>query len=294
MRKGLTKLLVVCLSALAIGTGTAVASPAASSLDRGPAPTDQDLRAPLGPFTFSHVVVPSSPAKGLGGGTIYYPDDTTQGTFGGVAVSPGFLSPESAVAWLGPRLASRGFVVFTISTLTLVDQPDSRGRQLLAALDYLTRSAPDAVRQRLDPQRLAVMGHSMGGGGALAAVAARPGIKAAVPLAPYHANRNWPTVTTPTMIIGGSRDVIAGVDSFALPMYQSMTSARDRALAVVNGANHFTFVQDDGLVGKLAESWLKRFVDGDTRYDQFLCPPTRDPGLTDYRASCPITSALTD
>lgn len=75
----------------------------------------------------------SSVVSGFGGGTIYYPSDTSQGRFGGVVIAPGYTAGESSIAWLGPRLASQGFVVFTIDTLTRVDQPSSRGRQLLAA-----------------------------------------------------------------------------------------------------------------------------------------------------------------
>ncbi|MBE1533194.1 hypothetical protein H4W34_003027 [Actinomadura algeriensis] len=33
----------------------------------------------------------------------------------------------------------------------------------------------------------------------------------------------------------------------------------------------------------------QRFVDGDTRYDQFLCPAPTEPELTEYRASCPTS-----
>ena len=34
--------------------------------------------------------------------------------------------------------------------------------------------------------------------------------------------------------------------------------------------------------------WLKRFIDNDTRYEQFLCPPPR-PGtlIEEYRDTCP-------
>ena len=41
---------------------------------------------------------------------------TSQGTFGAVAISPGYTARQSSIAWLGPRLASQGFVVITIDT----------------------------------------------------------------------------------------------------------------------------------------------------------------------------------
>jgi hypothetical protein len=34
-------------------------------------------------------------------------------------------------------------------------------------------------------------------------------------------------------------------------------------------------------------SWLKRYVDDDTRYEQFLCPPPADAGVEEYQDICP-------
>ncbi|HEX2315549.1 MAG TPA: dienelactone hydrolase family protein, partial [Thermomonospora sp.] len=273
--------------------GVAVASPAesaqraASPYQRGPAPTEQSVRAERGPFEFSQVAVPADGTDGFNKGTIYYPKDTSQGTFGGVAVSPGFLMPESTIAWLGPRLASNGFVVITITTNTPLDQPNMRGDQLKAALNYLVQKSPAEVRQRLDPTRLAVMGWSMGGGGSLHVANTHPNIQAAVPLAPWHLDKDWSTVKVPTMIIGGQNDLIAPVGNHSEPFYESLTSAPDRAFVEVAGGNHFTFTSDNPVVGKFGLSWLKRFVDDDTRYDQFLCPKPTTQDVSEYRDSCP-------
>ncbi|ALG15028.1 alpha/beta hydrolase family protein [Kibdelosporangium phytohabitans] len=284
--------IVLLAAVLAFSPGVAAAgasAPAANPYERGPAPTEQALLAPLGSFTYSTVVVPRSQVTGFGGGTIYYPDDTSQGTYGGVVAVPGFVSPEGAVAWLGPHMASRGFVVFTIATTSPFDQPTARGKQLLAALDHLTQRTPDAVRKRLDPARLAVTGHSMGGGGALYASGARPGIKAAIPLAPYNQDKTWNEVATPTLVVGGSADQIASVDKHARPFYNSLTGARDRGLLNVAAADHGDFTQENSITGRYAAAWLKRFVDEDTRYDQYLCPATGGPGVTEYSASCPLS-----
>ncbi len=131
--------------------------------ERGPAPTESSIEALRGPYAVSQTSVSRLAVTGFGGGTIYYPTTTADGTFGAIAVSPGYTALESSISWLGPRLASQGFVVFTIDTNTTLDQPDSRGDQLLAALDYLTQRS--SVRNRVDSGRLGVMGHSMGGGG---------------------------------------------------------------------------------------------------------------------------------
>jgi hypothetical protein len=66
-----------------------VSSPAEAETEyrKGPDPTEATVTAPLGPFATASVSVPSSVA-GFGGGDIHYPTDTSQGTFGAVAVAP--------------------------------------------------------------------------------------------------------------------------------------------------------------------------------------------------------------
>ena len=56
----------------------------------------------------------------------------------------------------------------------------------------------------------------------------------------------------------------------------------------LNGANHYTPNSTNSTISAYALSWLKRFVDDDLRYDQFLCPPP-SPSTTieEYRSTCP-------
>ncbi|MEU3099291.1 alpha/beta hydrolase [Streptomyces sp. NPDC006967] len=257
--------------------------------ERGPAPTESSIEAPRGPYAVSDVSVSSLSVSGFGGGTIYYPTSTADGTFGAIAISPGFTAYESSIAWLGPRLASQGFVVFTIDTNTTLDQPDSRGRQLLAALDYLTQRS--AVRGRVDSSRLGVMGHSMGGGGSLEAAKTRPSLQAAIPLTPWNLDKTWPEVRTPTLIFGADGDSIAPVSSHAEPFYTNLPSSLDRAYLELNSASHFTPNSSNTTIAKYSVSWLKRFIDNDTRYEQFFCPlPQRSLTIEEYRGNCPHTS----
>lgn len=135
------------------------ASAADNPFHRGPDPTPASVAATTGPFATASVSVPRG--NGFGGGRIYYPTATNQGTFGAIAISPGLNGTWPGIAWLGPRLASQGFVVFGIETNNLNDSPTSRGTQLLAALDYLTQRS--TVRGRVDASRLAVAGLWKGG-----------------------------------------------------------------------------------------------------------------------------------
>lgn len=257
--------------------------------ERGPAPSTSSIEASRGPYATSQTSVSSLSVRGFGGGTIYYPTSTSDGTFGAVAISPGFTAYQSSIAWLGPRLASQGFVVFTIDTNTTADQPASRGDQLLAALDYLTGSS--SVRSRIDSSRLGVMGHSMGGGGTLEAAKDRPSLQAAIPLTGWNTDKTWPEVKTPTLVIGADGDTVAPVATHSEPFYTSLPSSLDKAYLELRGATHFTPNSSNTTIAKYSISWLKRFIDNDTRYEQFLCPlPSAGLTIAEYRGNCPHTS----
>jgi pimeloyl-ACP methyl ester carboxylesterase len=275
---------------LALGLVTA-GSPQAAAADnpfqRGPDPMNTSIEATSGPFAVTQATITNP--RGFGGGIVYFPTSTAEGTFGAVAIAPGFTERWSVMSWLGPRLASFGFVVVGIETNSTLDQPNSRGTQLLAALDWAVSSSPAA--SRIDRDRLAVAGHSMGGGGTLAAANTRPTLQAAIPLAPWHTTKSWPGVQVPTLIIGGESDTVAPVAQHAEPFYTSIPGSTEKAYLELNNAGHNFTRSPNVPQARIMISWLKAFVDNDTRYLQFLCPgPARDNVVTEeYRNTCPLT-----
>ncbi len=284
------RFLITAATAVALVSGTVAAAPVAfaaeNPYERGPAPTASSLDASRGPFATSQQSVSSLSVSGFGGGVIYYPTTTSEGTFGAVAISPGYTASWSSLSWLGPRIASHGFVVIGIETNSRFDQPASRGRQLLAALDYLTRSS--SVRSRIDASRLAVAGHSMGGGGSLEAAEDRPSLQAAVPLAPWNLSKSWSSLRVPTLIIGGESDSVAPVSSHSEPFYNSIPASAEKAYLELNNASHFFPQTTNTPTGRQMVAWLKRFVDDDTRYDQFICPGPSGLAIQEYRSTCPL------
>ena len=285
MSKAFRSGLAALVASVTLLAGAPAPAQAANPYERGPAPSTATIEASRGSFAIATTTVARSAVSGFGGGTIYYPTSTASGTFGAVAISPGFTSSQSAVSWLGPRLASQGFVVITIDTLSTLDQPASRGTQLLAALDYLTGQS--SVRTRIDATRLGVMGHSMGGGGSLSAARTRPSLQAAVPLTPWHGTKSWSTLRTPTLVIGAENDTVASVTSHSEPFYTSMPSTLDKAYLELNNASHSAPTSTNVTVAKYSISWLKRFIDNDTRYEQFLCPAPSGSAIQEYRNTCP-------
>ncbi|GAB3235706.1 lipase [Glycomyces halotolerans] len=274
----------------AVLTFGSLAGPAATAVaqnphERGPAPTESSIEAARGHYSVSDTTV-SSWVSGFGGGTVYYPTTRSDGTFGAVAIVPGFTASQSSIEWLGPRIASQGFVVFTIDTNSRYDQPGQRADQLDAALDYLVERS--SVSDRVDADRLAVMGHSMGGGGSLEVSDDRPELRASIPMTPWHTDKTWYSVTTPTLIFGAENDSIASVTSHSEPFYNTIPGSTDKMYIELNAASHFAPNYSNTTIAKYAISWLKRFVDDDTRYEQFLCPLPNEYAIEEVRGSCPL------
>ena len=119
-----------------------------SPYQRGPDPSVSFLEADRGNYSVSTSRV-SGLVSGFGGGTIHYPSGTT-GTMAAIVVIPGFVSAESSIEWWGPKLASYGFVVMTIDTVSakvrrriivgsVSDTDSSRSSEALADLTGLRR-----------------------------------------------------------------------------------------------------------------------------------------------------------
>jgi predicted dienelactone hydrolase len=274
----------LAVTGLVVGPGAAGAQ--SNPYERGPAPTATSVTQQRGPFAIQQQRIQGSNALGFNRGTVYYPTDTSQGTFGAIAVSPGFVSAESFISWTGPFLASNGFVVVTLETFGLFDFPNQRADQLQAALDYIVSPA-SPVDERIDRTRLGVMGHSMGGGGTLEAARDNPALQAAVPLQPWDMFVNFSGVRVPTLIVGAQNDAIAGVGSHAEPFYQQIPAASEKAYLEVAGQSHFLGNSFNATQARSALSWMKRYIDNDTRYSQFLCPPPSGSTISEYRNTCP-------
>jgi dienelactone hydrolase len=266
----------------ALGLGLMALSAIATAQVKGPDPTAASIAAD-GPFAVSTQTL--ARGNGFGGGTVYSPN--TAGTYGLVAFCPGFTATQSSIAVMGRRLATHGFVVVTIDTNSTSDQPPSRATQLLAALNTVAALNTGPVAGKVDTNRRAVTGHSMGGGGTLLALRQNTSLRAGVGLAPWSsATKNFSAIRSPAAIVGGSADNVAPVNNHSQRFYDSINQA-EKLLAVINGASHF-FPQDNPAnqpASKYQIAWLKRFVDGDTRYNQFLVTDNR---LSKFQSTAPF------
>jgi len=250
---------------------------------RGPDPTESALERD-GPFEIRTITLGDSETPGFGAATIYVPEDTSGGPFAGVSMSPGFTSTQRTMAWFARRVASHGFVVINTNTNSRTDFPRSRGTQTLAALRFLASDSP--VANIVDGDRLGAMGYSMGGGGALQAAASDGSIGAVVAIAPWNTIKDWSESEVPTFIFGIQGDTIAPVRSHSETFFSTVGGAK--AYAEMRGGTHTSVIRPNAALSKYAVSWLKTFLEDDSRYTSFICEEIVDAALSEFRAECSL------
>lgn len=217
--------------------------------------------------------------------TLYFP--ANRGTdFGGVAIAPGFTESQENIDWWGRHLSSHGFAVMVLDTNSLREDPQLRADALMAALATIRgegERSGSPIRGKILNERMAVMGHSMGGGGSLLAAGAHGDqLQAIIPFNPWLPDANLGTLQVPTLMIAGEADRIAAVADHAWPLFQSLPDATPRMYIEFSGGNHFianSVTDDEGLrpnidvrdsLAALGVAWLKLFLDEDEAYRAFL------------------------
>jgi hypothetical protein len=207
----------------------APSSPAGAQLggfQRGGNPNSLTLNF-NGPFRTSRTDV-SGFGAGYNNVTVCYPSDTNHGTFGGFVVIPGFLSGKWQMMWACDKVASHGFVVAVMETSTALDFPFARRGQAQAVVRHLSGTgAPSAVRQRLDTNRWAIGGWSMGGGASLEAGASNnPRLEAVVAWEPWDIS-SFIGMQVPSMIVTGSNDLVAAAATMGRAVLQLDPGSRE-------------------------------------------------------------------
>jgi dienelactone hydrolase len=222
---------------------------------------------------------------------IYYPTGDAKPPFAGLAIVPGFTAAESSIAAWAPFLASRGIIVMTIGTSnpstgaadTSV-QPPTREAALLDALTTIkgenTRSG-SPLNGKVDVNRMATAGWSMGGGGTMLAATATPSLKASMAMCPWNPGADYSKDTVPSLQFGGTTDGLAG-SPMPDNQYNSVPMTTSKLLYVIQGGSHFVSNDPKGegaagevayAIGRIGLSWMKVFLECDVRYKQFLTKP---------------------
>lgn len=264
---------------LTLAVSASVALAQANPLAKGPDPTLTSIQA-VGPFAVSAQTVRGT---GFGGGTVYSPN--TPGKYAVIAVCPGFSATQSSIRDMGQRLATHGFVVVTMNTNSVFDFPSSRANQLLAALRTVTALSTGPVAGKMDTARQAVAGWSMGGGGTMLAAGMTPGLKAGVAFAPWSNSNNVGQSAVPMSYLAGTADNVAPPNTMASVFYNAMPATTKKMLGIIRGADHQFPTTASQPASYTSVAWMKRFVDNDVRYSQFL---NGDSRYSTFRSSGPF------
>jgi dienelactone hydrolase len=262
--------------------GTGGADPGGTHWERGPAPTSATASA-AGPYNVSTYTNGMRNGPSYADATMHYPTDA-QPPFAGVAVVPGYLSPQSSIRTWGPFLASHGIVTLTIGTNSGGDPPATRARALLDAIETI-RSEGDRtggpLAGNIQKDRMAIMGWSMGGGGTLIAANDTPTLKAAISLCGWNPGGRYSQNTVPSLMFAAVSDGLAGGQSQGF--YSSIPASTPKMLYEANPGSHSVAnnpAGQRGEIGRYGLSWMKVFLEGDERYRQFLLQrppqPVRD------------------
>ncbi len=205
--------------------------------------------------------------------TVFYPEDAP-GPVPGIVIAPGFTEGQEHIWWWGARLASHGFAVLLLDTNDLREPPSDRAEALMAGIRMLQteNGRPGApLFQRVDPSRMAVAGHSMGGGGALLAAQRYPErIRAVIPFTPWLPDPDFDRIEAPTLILAGENDRVAAVGAHAWPHFRALPRDTPRVYLEVAGGDHFISDTHRGTdldtLSAFVIAWLRLHVEGDERY----------------------------
>ncbi len=238
-----------------------------------------------GPFQFARAQV----AGWAPGATIYYP---TSGTppYSSITFCPPFTGSQPMYAAWGPFFASHGIIMVTMDSRTTGDSVDSRATQQQQVVDLLAKmnTGSGPLAGKIDTERMGVTGWSMGGGATWITASVKQGLKTAMTLAGHNmtavnAASKGGSLKIPTIIFNGSTDTsILGGMGQSSGVYNRIPAGTPKVIFEVSTAGHFNWgspTQASADVAKLALAFQKGYLDGDTRWLQFIQKPTARVGL---------------
>ncbi|MGA1518025.1 MAG: chlorophyllase/cutinase-like alpha/beta fold protein [Phycisphaerales bacterium] len=193
------------------------------------------------------------------------PFDASGGPYPVFSFGHGYLTPVTQYASTLDHLASHGyFAIASRSGGNLFPSHGAFAEDLRSCLDHLIAANADDASPfagAVATERLAVGGHSMGGGASILAAAADPRILAVVPLAAADTNPSSIAASSqigaPMRLIVGSEDSIVPPGPSSGPMYTNTPSPRQ--LVSITGGSHCGFLDgsipfcDSGSISRAAQ-----------------------------------------
>ncbi len=195
----------------------------------------------------------------------------------------GFASSGTLYTAFGQAFAARGFAVVVSTTTTFDNQgQEYDGRALYPAVLAANLAGPFAGG--FDVQRIALAGHSMGGGNVANVFANNPGYRCGFAVAPVEPRPgNAARVVAPVAIVAGQGDTIAPWQAYAQPYYQGLSAVDGvRLLYLLNGDASHTNLAGLFVSGGAAAQVFARVVEvgvGWCQHGLGLSPQGLEPAL---------------
>lgn len=234
---------------LLMSSASVPAMPAPDPAQPGPYPTGSYTITTTNPDTGSTIEA-----------VIYYPAsgdaiDPAGAPYAAIVFAHGFMASPSSYPGNAEHLASWGYVV------ALPDLPDnntetrqSDARHMFSYLEAANGDASSPLHGMVNPARMAVTGHSLGGLTAMIVAARDPRVRAAVALDPTNAHtiigaESWnyaaeaPNTTAPLLVLGAPSQ-LCNAEAGYNGMFDAVGSAH-RTKLVVAEASHCDFVDTE-------------------------------------------------
>ncbi|MCX6844016.1 MAG: alpha/beta hydrolase [candidate division WOR-3 bacterium] len=251
-----------------------------------------DSAGPCAVATFE-VSIPRG--RGSMPGIVYRPlsDDSSSGLRPAVVFGHGYLASAGRYDSICRRLASHGFYVLVPASPDpgLFRSLAPAADDMEAALEFLD-SLGRMPGMYLDPRRVALAGHSMGGGAAFldAQRDTTGSVKAVVGLAPYRISKQThpESLHVPAMVIAGGNDRSAPAAAVRREFYEPCPAPCYYVVVRAGGHNGFldltSWIEDrfepfDRVIQLRAvrtyvTAFLQVYLAGDERYLPWLLDPT--------------------
>lgn len=230
----------------------------------------------LGPNTVdkldgSHLCTPT-----FSSATIYFPktqedvnkDTTSKQALPSIVLVGGWGCGEKVLAAWGPYFASYGIVAMTIcNPKPWSDTPAIRAQALIDASMALQKEnsrSNSPLYNRLDENARAVMGYSLGGGGAQLAALSDPTLKCSVAICPHDGKEFGCALPenlsnkVPILILAGEKDKEADPKTQAWEHYRKTTAPK--LIMEVKDGDHYTCLGPSGGNGADFENGGELFV----------------------------------